>query len=280
MLLSTALVGCGGGGSSDGAAPNSAGADTAAVSLEASESTTAETADSSTSTSEESTAATEPAAPETIPAADSVPASEAAASLNPLDDLDEDGEADALCGTADLGGGLIVQPLCDTSLQPSPEDGVRPTVGSLLLLPAPPRWTDLADVDATVRVARTVDGRRVAIYVLGSDTLFDSGSASIRSTAQPPLTAIIASITDRYPQAPIEVRGAADSVGSREANQQLSEQRARAVADTLAALGLDAGRITSRGLGADAPVAEETSDDGSVSELGRQVNRRVEIVVG
>lgn len=199
--------------------------------------------------------------------------------LDPLDDLDEDGTRDATCGTVDLGAGLVVSTLCDTSLVPTPEEGVVPTAGSLLLLPAPTRWDDLADVDATVRVAGTPDGGRVVIYVLGSDTLFDSGSATVRSTATPPLDAIVASIGTRFPDATIEVRGAADSVGEPAANQALSEQRAASVAAELTARGVPGDRVTSIGLGELVPVAEETTPDGGVSDIGRQVNRRVEIVV-
>lgn len=215
--------------------------------------------------------------------ADTVPATEPATGdttpLDPLDDLDEDGTRDETCGTVDLGGGLVVNTLCDTALVPTPEEGVVPTAGSLLLLPAPTRWDDLADVDATVRVAGTPDGGRVIIYVLGSDTLFDSGSATVRSTATPPLDAIVASIGTRFPDATIEVRGAADSVGEPAANQALSEQRAASVAAELTARGVPGDRVTSIGLGELVPVAEETTPDGGVSDIGRQVNRRVEIVV-
>ena len=233
------------------------------------------------------TAATEPSATETtaVPGAETEETAApdttlAEGPLDPLDDLNEDGTFDERCGTADLGAGLVVETVCDTSLAPAPEGGVIPTPQSLLLIPQPSRWEDLADVDATVRVATAPDGRRIAIYVLGSDTLFDSGKAALRTTAQLPLEAIAASIATRFPNAPIQVRGAADSVGSPAANQTLSELRAGAVAASLAALGIDPSRMTSVGLGSNSPVALETNPDGSVSDIGRQVNRRVEIVVG
>ncbi len=227
-------------------------------------------------------ASTDTALPvETAPPVDTVIVAETTpAELTELDDLDEDGSFDERCGTTDLGGGLVVETLCNTALTPMPEGGVLPLPGSLLTLPTPSRWDDLANVDATVKVTTRPDGSRVVIYVLGSDTLFDSGSASVRSTAQPPLAAIVASIATRFPGAPISVRGAADSVGEPAANQTLSQQRAAAVAQQLIALGLPATGITSIGLGEDVPVASEANADGSVSEIGRQVNRRVEIVVG
>lgn len=221
-------------------------------------------------------AATEPAATE--PVATEPPPTEPAAPSDPLDDLDQDGAVDEVCGTADLGAGLVVETLCNEYLIPTPEEGVVPTPQSVLLLPSP-GWSDLDDVDATVRVAKTTDGHRVAIYVLGSDALFDSGSPTLRSTAQPPLAAVVASIQSRFPGASIVVRGAADSVGDPGANQTLSEQRAASVSAELAVLGLDPSTMSAIGLGAGVPAALEAAADGSVSEIGRQVNRRVEIAV-
>ncbi len=213
-------------------------------------------------------AVTDPAPPET----------EALAPSDPLDDLDQDGAVDEKCGTADLGGGLIVNTLCNEFLVPTPENGVTPTAQSVLNIPSP-GWPDLDNVDANVKVATTTDGRRVAIYILGSDALFDSGKDRLRTTSEPPLAAVVASIQQRFPGGTIVVRGAADSVGDAAANQSLSERRAASVRDKLVALGLDAATITSLGLGASVPAAEEANPDGTVSDIGRQVNRRVEIAV-
>ena len=266
VLLATACSDSGGDASSAAAETSAPGA------TSSTESTPVDTLPTATEPSETS--------PTDTVVIDTVPIDTQATVLDELDDLDEDGSVDERCGTADLGGGLVVETLCNTALTPTPEGGVQPLPGSLLLLPTPARWDDLADVDAVVKVATRPDGSRVVIYVLGSDTLFDSGSAAVRSTAQPPLAAVVASIATRFPGAPISVRGAADSVGEPAANQALSEQRAAAVAAQLTALGLPADGITSVGLGELVPVAAETNPDGSVSEIGRQVNRRVEIVVG
>lgn len=56
-------------------------------------------------------------------------------------------------------------------------------------------------------------------------------------------------------------------------NQQLSESRARKVADLLVSLGLRQDRVTAKGLGSSTPVA---SND---TEAGRRLNRRVEMIV-
>lgn len=188
-----------------------------------------------------------------------------------LDDVDGDGEPDPTCGTVDHGGGLVLRRLC-TPLSPDQEEGVVPVTDSLLLVPSV-SLDEIAEVDATARRARDADGNLVTIYLLGSDTLFDSGSSAVRSTADPALAGVIASIQADAPGSPVQVRGHADSTGSASANQALSEERAAAVAAWLGANGLDASTIEAVGLGSTVPVSEETT------EVGAQVNRRIEIVV-
>ena len=72
----------------------------------------------------------------------------------------------------------------------------------------------------------------------------------------------------------IVIEGFTDDRGSAQANQRLSERRAEAVRDALVREGIDAGRINARGLGEAYPVASN-QDPG-----GRQLNRRVEILIG
>lgn len=283
-LAMALLAACGGSDGGAGTSATSAGSEPVATAAAATDAPTTDPATTDPAATEPAAtepAATEPAATEpavTEPVATEPVVTDPPAPADPLDDLDQDGAVDEVCGTSDLGGGLVVETLCNEYLIPTPEEGVTPTAQSVLLLPSP-GWPDLDEVDATVRVARTTDGHRAAIYVLGSDALFDSGSASLRSTAQPPLAAVVASIQARFPGSAVVVRGAADSVGDPAANQTLSEQRAASVSAELAALGIDPATLSSIGLGAAVPAAEEVAADGSVSEIGRQVNRRVEIAV-
>lgn len=181
------------------------------------------------------------------------------------------------CGTADLGGGLTIVLACGAT-PADLEAGVTAPPGSVLLLPDP-SLPELEPVDVTARQARTTSGRLATIYIFGSDTLFDSTSSTLRTTADPALMGTLASIDQRFPNAPILVRGHADSVGSAEANLVLSKQRADAVAAFLQSRGVAAARLTTVGLGSTVPAANETAADASVSELGRQLNRRVELVV-
>jgi outer membrane protein OmpA-like peptidoglycan-associated protein len=78
---------------------------------------------------------------------------------------------------------------------------------------------------------------------------------------------------NRYPEREIAVEGFTDSVGANEANRRLSERRAAAVKSALVARGVEPSRIDTRGYGAAFPVASNETPD------GRQLNRRVEIVI-
>jgi outer membrane protein OmpA-like peptidoglycan-associated protein len=105
-----------------------------------------------------------------------------------------------------------------------------------------------------------------------SDVLFDTGKYTLRPVAREKL-AKISGIVLAYPDLKLAIEGNTDSVGSDEMNQTLSEKRASAVMDYLAAQNIPAASMTSRGLGKNQPIASNDTAD------GRQQNRRVEIVV-
>ncbi len=86
----------------------------------------------------------------------------------------------------------------------------------------------------------------------------------------------IAEILRKYPDRDIAVTGhTARAPGYTEQDyQDLSEQRARAVANYLLSLGArTADQITARGMGARAPIGDNSTDE------GRKKNRRVEITI-
>ena len=69
------------------------------------------------------------------------------------------------------------------------------------------------------------------------------------------------------------IYGHTDNTGSREINQKLSEERAQAVSNYLIGQKIDPNRITTRGLAYDAPIADNSTEE------GRAQNRRVEILI-
>ena len=101
---------------------------------------------------------------------------------------------------------------------------------------------------------------------------FDTGSDRIRPESTPTLKEIAAMLTE-HPDLKLLIEGHTDNVGAATANQALSEKRAAAVRQVLIdSFGVDADRLTTKGLGATKPVAPNDTPE------GRQNNRRVELV--
>ncbi len=123
-----------------------------------------------------------------------------------------------------------------------------------------------ADIDA---VGILGGAERVA---LPSEVLFDHASDTLAEGAGPALDRVVASIQRRL-DAAVMVDGHTDDQGAEDYNQRLSERRAEAVAGYLVSRGIDRARITTRGFGESRPVGLNDSP------IGRQKNRRVEIVI-
>jgi outer membrane protein OmpA-like peptidoglycan-associated protein len=120
-------------------------------------------------------------------------------------------------------------------------------------------------------VLQTRDSAR-GLIVNMSDVLFDTAAFTLRSGAREKLSKV-AGILLAYPGLKIEVDGHTDNIGSDEYNQNLSDQRAESVRTYLVAQGVLTDSVTARGFGKTQPVG--TND----TAAGRQINRRVELVV-
>jgi outer membrane protein OmpA-like peptidoglycan-associated protein len=101
---------------------------------------------------------------------------------------------------------------------------------------------------------------------------FKANSAELDSKSDPLLRSV-ADIANRCPSVKIQVTGHTDSSGVKEANLQLSEQRARAVVNVLSQRGVSAARIESAGYGDTRPIAPNDT------ESNRAKNRRIEFRV-
>lgn len=107
---------------------------------------------------------------------------------------------------------------------------------------------------------------------IASEVSFDVDSAALKPAFEPTL-AKVAEVLQRYPKTIIHVIGHTDSTGSENYNQQLSERRAISVADSFVARGVMSNRLNTSGRGELEPrVTNDTA-------AGRQLNRRVEIIV-
>jgi outer membrane protein OmpA-like peptidoglycan-associated protein len=105
-----------------------------------------------------------------------------------------------------------------------------------------------------------------------SDVLFDTNRAELNAGATPALERL-AQFMMEYSDRRILVEGHTDSTGSEEYNRMLSARRADAVRSALLERGIASNRIETRGLGEQFPVASNETT------AGRQLNRRVEIVI-
>ena len=110
------------------------------------------------------------------------------------------------------------------------------------------------------------------IVTLPQDILFATDSSTVRPDLQRDLRTVAANL-QAYPDSTIQIVGHTDSDGDAAYNQDLSEQRANAVADVLLGEGIPSGRIQTFGRGESQPVASNLSPD------GKSLNRRVEIVI-
>ena len=105
-----------------------------------------------------------------------------------------------------------------------------------------------------------------------SDILFDVNQATLKADLKTSL-AKVAGILSVYQQFNVSIEGNTDNTGSEEFNMKLSQQRADNVMKFLVEQGIDAGRLTAKGLGMTMPIADNSTKE------GRQKNRRVDLVI-
>ncbi len=111
-------------------------------------------------------------------------------------------------------------------------------------------------------------GERIALR----NVFFETGRWEILPESEYELAKVVDLLT-KNPTLKIELGGHTDNVGRPEANQRLSEQRAKAVYDYLINKGIPSNRLSYKGYGETQPVATNGTDE------GRRENRRTEIKV-
>ena len=118
-------------------------------------------------------------------------------------------------------------------------------------------------------------GDQDAILVrLPDGVTFARGSADINPGFYDTLNTVAQSLID-YPNSLVDVYGFTDTTGGDELNQRLSEERAQAVADYLAARGVARSRFATRGFGESYDQLRVKTADG----VDEPLNRRVEIKI-
>ena len=118
-------------------------------------------------------------------------------------------------------------------------------------------------------VERVGEGLQVTFE---SGLLFDYDSDVLREAARKNLATLAASL-EKYPNTDLMIVGHTDATGPDTYNMTLSERRAAAASNYLAAQGVARSRLRSTGRGETEPVV---SND---TEADRQKNRRVEVAI-
>ncbi len=105
---------------------------------------------------------------------------------------------------------------------------------------------------------------------------YEFNSAELTPEAKDVLDTTLLVMLKEAPEFIVEIGAHTDSIGSREYNIQLSQDRANSVISYLISKGISPGRLIARGYGADFPVAPNKNPDGTDNPEGREKNRRTE----
>ena len=119
------------------------------------------------------------------------------------------------------------------------------------------------------KVERVGEGIKITF---SSGILFDVDKANLKDQYKSEL-AQLATILNKYEDTNILLAGHTDSTGSDEYNLQLSQNRARSVADYLTTQNVNPARFTTQGYGKSDPIASNETPE------GRAQNRRVEVAI-
>ena len=126
--------------------------------------------------------------------------------------------------------------------------------------------------DVKVEQVVTNDGRRAFKIVFENQILFEFGKSTLNAQAIKYIEQVAGALKS-LPSTKVIVTGYTDNVGSLESNKRVSNNRAKAVSDRLAMLGVARTRLSAQGV----PLADYVATN--ETEEGRALNRRVEIVI-
>ena len=136
-------------------------------------------------------------------------------------------------------------------------------------------WADHRNLMTNIRLCKgavplynrlMTDGKIITYAIT-----FDVGKANIKPESMTEINRIAQLMKDNA-DLKFEVQGHTDNTGTVAGNQKLSEQRAQAIVNKLVEMGIAANRLSAKGMGQSAPLADNSTDE------GRAKNRRVEFI--
>lgn len=143
-----------------------------------------------------------------------------------------------------------------------------PAIVVMQLKPLEIKMTEVKSSVATANeMAKSIaDSGKAVVHIN-----FAVDQAKIESSSLPVIEQITAMLKQNS-SLKLSIEGHTDQSGHTAHNKKLSEQRAEAVRAALVAKGIEASRLSSKGFGAEKPVADNQT------ETGKAENRRVELV--
>jgi OOP family OmpA-OmpF porin len=137
--------------------------------------------------------------------------------------------------------------------------------------PAPPPPTPAAKPKPKIRTPHRVQliGNKVQ---LPGPVMFDTGTANLRPESDVVLEVVEDYLNQEKNVNILRIEGHTDADGEAEANYDLSQRRAMAVAQWLVAKGIDCKRLLPVGFGESEPIADNKTEEGKAQ------NRRVDFI--
>jgi outer membrane protein OmpA-like peptidoglycan-associated protein len=131
----------------------------------------------------------------------------------------------------------------------------------------------------TLSLSRRPVGRESLVKVMNNEIKilkqvhFETDSAKILGDSNALLEEVADVLQRNTNIRRVEIQGHTDNTGTRDRNQQLSDQRAQAVRNWLMAAGVDGNRLQARGYGQDKPLGP------NVTSVQKARNRRVQFII-
>jgi len=166
-------------------------------------------------------------------------------------------------------GGVIGNAMGNTAAGAIIGAAVGGTAGAVIGKKMDKQAEEMKQVMGDAEVKRVGEG---IVVEFKDKVLFGYDQSDLSTQAQGSLNKL-ANVLQKYPDTNIEILGHTDDRGTDEYNQSLSQRRAASSAAYLKANGINASRITTKGMGESDPKATNETDE------GRTENRRVEFVI-
>lgn len=134
--------------------------------------------------------------------------------------------------------------------------------------------TDYYEIKKAVALKPIVVGSKIVL----NNIFFDFDKATLRPLSNVELKNLV-HLLKSNPKMKVEISGHTDSKGGLTYNQELSEERAKAVVTKLSENGIGADRMDAKGYGKTMPTSANKTVSGKDDPEGRQLNRRVELKI-